>query len=498
MSTRPNVVVIVSDTFRRDHLGAFGNTYIHTPRLDEFARSSVVFDGHVISSFPTMPARADILTGNFSYTYMGWEPLPRHVPTLPAILSEAGYLTMGVVDTPFFVRGGFGYDRGFDDFIWVRGQGDDTRPHERSDYRETWRSESDRLVARTVTEAERWLERHYEEQFFLYVDTWDPHEPWDAPDYYTKKYREGYDGEQIYPSYGKWDEAGLSREDVDLAHATYCGEVTMVDFWVGRLLAKLEVLGLGEDTIVVFTSDHGFYFGEHGYFGKAEWINDLDAAITEDSVVPEWLSESWLLTVGWSPLYKELTNVPLVIRAPGIEPGRRQALTTAPDLAPTILDLAGIERPQAMQGESFGNVLVGEKEEHRPFVISSWPLYFAAGEFTTAVDSRSRRIASYMPMTVSTRERSLILGGPAYMPEFYDLGWDPDEESNLWESSIEEGAELAGRALSFLERQGTSELYLAPRRLALQRFAPDFARDPTSTLLGAGEDQMHDTNEEAV
>ena len=245
MSTRPNVVVIVSDTFRRDHLGAFGNTNIHTPHLDEFARTSVLFDRHVISSFPTMPARADILTGTFSYTHMGWQPLPHCLPTLPGLLSEAGYLTMGVVDTPFFVRGGFGYDRGFDDFVWVRGQGDDTRPHERSDYRKTWRSESDRLVARTITEAEQWLERHYKERFFLYVDTWDPHEPWDAPEYYTSLYRAGYEGRQIYPSYGRWYEAGLTRDEVDLAHATYCGEVTMVDFWVGRLLAKLEVLGLG-------------------------------------------------------------------------------------------------------------------------------------------------------------------------------------------------------------------------------------------------------------
>jgi hypothetical protein len=103
-----------------------------------------------------------------------------------------------------------------------------------------------------------------------------------------------------------------------------------------------------------------------------------------------------------------------------------------------------------------------------------------------------------MPMTVSTRERSLILGGPAYMPELYDLGWDPAERSNVWESSIEEGAELGRRALSFLERQGTPELYLAPRRLALQRFAPDFAQDPTPTLLETGENQMHSTNEEAV
>ena len=184
---RPNVVVIVADTFRRDHLGAYGNPFISTPHIDEFARSSMVFDQHVISSFPTMPARADILTGTFSYTHMGWEALPRQLTTLPRVLSKAGYHTMGVVDTPFFIRNGFGYDRGFDDFIWVRGQGDDTRPHERADARSTWNSEEDRMVARTMTQAERWLERHHDEQFFLYVDTWDPHEPWDAPEYYTAR-----------------------------------------------------------------------------------------------------------------------------------------------------------------------------------------------------------------------------------------------------------------------------------------------------------------------
>src|SRR5215211_5053611 len=272
MIDRPNVVVIVADTFRSDHLGVYGNPRIRTPHLDEFARSAVVFDHHVVSSFPTMPARADILTGTFSYMHMGWEPLPRHLQTLPELLSRAGYLTMGVVDTPFFIRNGFGYDRGFDDFVWVRGQGDDTRPHERADARTMWRSEEDRMVARTMTEAERWLERHYDERFF--------------------------------PCYGDWREAGLSEDDVDLGHATYCGEVTMVDFWIGRLLAKLDVLGLRENTLVFFTSDHGFYFGEHGYFGKAEWINTLDVgtiAIAEDATLSGWLSESWLLTVGWSP-----------------------------------------------------------------------------------------------------------------------------------------------------------------------------------------------------
>src|SRR5215218_6905583 len=124
MTDRPNFLVIVSDTFRRDHLGAYGNPVIRTPNLDAFARSSLVFDRHIVSSFPTMPARADILTGLFSYTSMGCEPLPARLP-------RAGYLSLGVVDTPYFIRNGFAYDRGYDDFIWERGQGDDTRPNER-------------------------------------------------------------------------------------------------------------------------------------------------------------------------------------------------------------------------------------------------------------------------------------------------------------------------------------------------------------------------------
>jgi arylsulfatase A-like enzyme len=327
-----------------------------------------------------------------------------------------------------------------------------------------------------MSEAERWLERHYDESFFLYVDTWDPHEPWDAPDYYTAHYREGYKGEQIYPCYGNWKKAGLTKDDVDLAHATYCGEVSMVDFWVGRLLAKLDALNLTHNTVVLFTSDHGFYFGEHEYFGKAEWVHEPEASVSEDSEVPEWLAESWLLTVQWSPLYRELTNVPMMVRGPGLEPGRRSAMTTAPDIAPTILQLAGAEPPASVRGESFLGVLKGEREEHRSFVVSSWPLYFARGEITLAVDSRARRIASYMPLTVTTRDRTLIMGGPTETPELYDLASDPGEQNNIWGFNAEEGLSLMRRSISFLEHQGTPEEHLMPRRMAFQRFASGSAR----------------------
>jgi arylsulfatase A-like enzyme len=244
----------------------------------------------------------------------------------------------------------------------------------------------------------------------------------------------------------------------------------MVDFWVGRLLAKLDALGLTENTLVFFTSDHGFYFGEHDYFGKAEWVHDPDAQVTADSSVPDWLQESWLLTVERSPLYKELTNVPLMVRGPGLHPGHTRAMTTAPDLAPTIMDLVGLGGvPTTMTGTSFGGVLDGSRDEHRPFVVSSWPLYLAKGEIITAVDSKARRISDFMPLTVTTPEGSLILGGPDDEPELYDLARDPQENENTWSASGE-SALLAKQALSFLEGARTPEEYLAPRYEAIERW----------------------------
>lgn len=114
-------------------------------------------------------------------------------------------------------------------------------------------------------------------------------------------------------------------------------------------------------------------------------------------------------------------------------------------------------------------VLSGERDEHRPFVVSSWPLYLAEGEIVTAIDSKARKIADYMPITVTTPERSAILGGPDDEPELYDLENDPQERNNLWDERPGEGEALSEAAISFLEQQGTSEEYLAPRRKALMR-----------------------------
>ena len=263
-----NVIWIVTDTFRRDHLGAYGNKLIHTPSLDDLAARSVRFDGHYAAGFPTMPTRADHHTGRWTMSFMGWEPFADDVTTLAQLLANEGVHTAAVVDTPFYWRHGFNYDRGFQTFFTVQGQeGSPTRVqgighHESRDAVAWWRNESDRNVAQTMTRAGDWLERHYKEQFFLYVDTWDPHEPWDAPPYYTELYMADYDGEVVQPIYARWqDAAGLTEAAVKKAHATYCGEITMVDTWVGHLLRKVDNMDLESKTAIIFTSDHGFYKG---------------------------------------------------------------------------------------------------------------------------------------------------------------------------------------------------------------------------------------------
>ena len=106
-----NVIWIVADTFRRDHLGAYGDNVIRTQSLDALATKSVRFDGHYAAGFPTMPTRADHFTGRWTFSFMGWEPVPEDAVTLAQILAESGIHTAAVVDTPFYWRHGMNYDR---------------------------------------------------------------------------------------------------------------------------------------------------------------------------------------------------------------------------------------------------------------------------------------------------------------------------------------------------------------------------------------------------
>ena len=157
-----NVIWIVADTFRQDHLGAYGKSNAITPSLDALASRSTRFERHYAAGFPTMPTRADHATGRWTMSFMGWEPIPDNAITLAEILSKSGVHTAAMVDTPFYLRGGMNYDKGFQTFSMHSGQEGsvtrlkDTHHHESRDIRESWRFESDRNVAQSVSKAMEW------------------------------------------------------------------------------------------------------------------------------------------------------------------------------------------------------------------------------------------------------------------------------------------------------------------------------------------------------
>ena len=457
-----NVIWVVADTFRRDHLGAYGNEYIKTPTLDRLASGGSVFNRHYAGGFPTMPTRADHATGRWTMSFMGWEPLPEEVTTLAEILTVQGYHTAAMVDTPFYVRGGMNYDQGFQTFVMHSGQeGSGTRVqhignHESRDVRAGRRVEEDCNAPRTFTNAMQWLERHYKEDFFLYIDTWDPHEPWDAPNYYTEMYMKDFDGEVVQPIYGFWkDVEGFSQARVDKAHAAYCGEITMVDSWLGHLMRRVENMGLLDNTVFVFTSDHGFYFGEHGgLFGKMTFAKRPDGTLYQhgDS------DSQWQR----SPLYEELVNIPLIISAPGLAPGEYDGLTSVVDVMPTVLDALKVAPPDNLDGRSLLPAMSDLGISGREYTVSTIP-FANPGDPVRSVDNIRRQLQASPMTTITAGDMTLLYSMDAGESELYDLSQDPGQLRNIIADRPEDADELHKSLIRFMKETGVSEGLLKPR-----------------------------------
>jgi len=434
-----NIIQIVSDTFRRDHLGCYGNDWIHTEHLDRFARDSVIFDNAYIASFPTIPNRHDLFTGRYTFIYSTWAPLPRDEIIISQLLRQAGYVTMLIVDTPHMIRDAHYFDRGFDAWWWIRGQEHDrymTNPPDAPEERvralgrqylqnvSLRRFEEDYFVAKTMTSAIKWLELNYDqhEKFFLHIDTFDPHEPWDPPKWYADMYDPEWKGGEVpggayIVGVPRPAASDLTEEQLNHLRALYAGEVTLVDRWVGRLLQKIDDLGLLEDTAIIFTSDHGTYIGEHNYVGKRPH------------------------------LYEEVAHIPLIIRLPdsiGAPNGRRDEIVQSPDIMPTILELAGVNIPPTVQGWSFLSTIRGEAEEEREIAVSSASLV-------------GQRLPDYI--TVTSKRWALLASqvGSEVKSELYDLSRDPGETENLIDERPEVADDLRSKMIKFLRALGTNE-----------------------------------------
>ncbi len=472
-----NVILIISDTFRRDHLRCYGNEWIHTPNLDQLAREGMVFDRAYTGSFPTVPHRCDIMTGRFTFTYFEWSRLPDKEVVVSETLGKASFTTMMVADTPHILQHGYNFQRGFGGFEWIRGQENDRwqtypRDPELPCAPEKLRSpdhtvkqylrnvhgrtrEEDYFAPRTMRAGMDWLEENaHQGPFFLYVDTFDPHEPWDPPGHYTDLYDPGYQGEEvIYPSYAPCD--FLTPEELKHVRALYAGEVTLVDAWVGRLLRRIDELGLRDSTAVIFTTDHGFCHGEHGLMGKS------------------------IITEGYSthvPLWEEIARIPLIVRVPGLEADRRSdALVQPPDITATIYDLAGVRPPETVQGRSFLPVLRGETEEHREFAVSSssiihgggarrwsaistpeWSFLYAGSELDISRPAVAATVDSV------ARYEKPELGGTGE-PMLFHLSDDPGQQADVYPQKRDVAEKLLQQYVGFLRSLGTDEGYLAPR-----------------------------------
>ena len=363
--TQPkNAIVILLDSLNRHMLGAYGGTEFLTPNLDRFAKRALRFEKHYSGSLPCMPARHDMLCGALDFLWRPWGSVEIWERTITSYLREAGVTTMLISDHPhLFETGGENYHTEFTAWDYERGHEGDpwkTRPDTSwlgappmgrghmpyDNSRGYFRGEADFPGPRTMAAAARWLDDNagYHDRFLLFVDEFDPHEPFDTPDEYALMYDETWDGPHlIWPPYvsGAISAGVLTERQARQIRACYGGKLTMIDAWFGRILEAIERHGMWDDTAVIVSTDHGHYLGEKDIWGKPN-----------------------------VPIYETLGHIPLMVSWPGVGPGTTPALSTNVDIFATLVDLFGATVKHRTHGRSLIPVIRGEARSVREHALS--------------------------------------------------------------------------------------------------------------------------------
>lgn len=404
---QPNVLLLTIDTLRADHLGCYGGTGVATPNIDRLAREGALFENAACPMPMTRPSLTTIHTSLHPREHgvvNNAVPLAPDSVTLATTLGAAGYATAAF--TPVrLLDASSGLAQGFASY---------TAP------------EAHHLTAdRVAPGALDWLaQRDPKKPFFVWLHLFDPHLPYAPP----REYAPGAGPDEI-----SWKSllATANEHDGDVPQATlaralelYAGEVAYVDHWVGEIRARLERLGVLDDTIVVFTADHGECFDHGIYFEHADC------------------------------LYEGAVHVPLVIRFPrGVAAGTRvQAQVEHMDLAPTILALAGIARPPAFRGRTLLPSPPAPVQELRAdaFALIEHPLYqHRSARERSRKQERIRSVAGVPTREILIDHPSNALRGPTWKlisdgttTELYDLPEDRGERHDLATAKPELTAEL--------------------------------------------------------
>ncbi|MEZ4319991.1 MAG: sulfatase [Myxococcota bacterium] len=429
-----NVLLIVVDDLNTSAVSAYGNPAVDTPRIDALAAQGVRFT-HAYSQYPVCgPSRASMLTGYYphgsgAFGYVsGREYIGYDRQMWPELFADEGWYTarvskvfhMGVPDD--ILLGASGAD---DPTSWVQrfnsqgaewqtpGEGElvqgnptGTAPIANGNVMTIVKADGPDAIhpdARTTATAIELMFLHRNEPFFLAVGYVRPHVPFVAPRSHFDAYpHESIALPPVVP--GDWNDipaaginyvtsagAQMSPEQEQKAIAGYYASVSFVDEQVGRLLDAVDVLGLADDTLVIFTSDHGFHLGEHGF----------------------WMKKG---------LHEESVRVPLVVRGPGIAPGESDSMVELVDLYPTTAEVMGLRVPDHLQGRSFLRTLRDPDEPHR------------ADAFAVTDDGTSYLLRD--PEWAYMQYREDGSGGV----ELYDMVNDPGQFTNL--AGLAEHAEI--------------------------------------------------------
>lgn len=473
---RPNILFVITDQQRHDTIAAAGFPYMHTPVLDRLAREGVCFSHMFCTSPSCAPSRASLFTGLYPHTTGVYRNDESWTHTWVQQLAEAGYrcVNVGKMHTsPFEDAFGFHerhvvenkdraterlpfYLDNWDKAFFARGLEKPSRVtyRRREDYRTslgafTWEGppdlHSDVFVPAT---AEMWLDRYAgDEPFFLQVGIPGPHPPYDPTPEHVALYR---DRDLPMPVVDPGEVAAQpealrrlreqhlavdhdavvhlpdpSPEQLRRQREHYFANVSMIDEQMGRLLAALERRGVLDDTVIVFTSDHGDCLNDHGH------------------------SQKWTM-------YEESVRVPAIVWGPGRirAAGVLDDLVSLFDLGPTVLELAGLEVPRWMEARSLLPLMVDGPQavqEGRAHVFSehAGDRILSGTQFMTMIRDRCWKLVHF----VDSEEGQL-----------FDLEADPGERRNLWSDPSHEAtrrslvdAILRWRIRSDLVTQGWRE-----------------------------------------
>ena len=422
---RPNVVVLVVDTLRADHV--YGDR-AQTPTMDALAREGLRFTRAFPEAMPTVPARNSILTGRRQFPFRGWHdyrgllgmpgwgPIPDVDSTFTSVLRRAGYWTAYVTDNPFlgWATSYERFRRTFDHFTRRGGEVGVANPRYKVSERELlhwlhpvirgdeavrervrlymanggyWHDDSRCFAARVCTDGAKVLDAAARKRpFALVVDTFEPHEPWTPPRAYLDLYGDpDYHGPEpskpYYAPVSRYIDRSEAETVLGRMRALYAAEVTMTDRWLGVFIDRLVQLGLDRDTVIVLVGDHGFLLGDHGWTGKISIA-----------------------------LHPELAQVPLVV----VDPERRLAgqassyFASTHDIAPTLLAMAGVRAPE-MDGADLSRLFRGQRLPER---------HFAYGGYANAHYLRSD-------------DWAFIASNRADRFRLFDLKRDPGEHQNV-------------------------------------------------------------------